>query len=78
MGKERRNRAEPLNPWVRGLVALVSLGVGAYGVSCLILGRLITEGVVLEGIPARVVGAIIAALAAISLVRTCYPRGRKH
>jgi hypothetical protein len=53
------------------------LGVGAYGVSCLILGRLVTGGLVLEGIQARVVGAIIAALAAISLVRTFYPRGRK-
>jgi hypothetical protein len=63
---------------VRALVALVALGVGVYGVVCLIRGRLVTEGVVLEGIPARVVGATIAAIAAISLVRTLYPRERKH
>jgi hypothetical protein len=78
MGEERRNRAEPLNPWVRVLIALIALGVGVYGVSCLILGRLVTEGLVLEGIPARVVGATLAALAALTLVRTFYPRGRKH
>jgi hypothetical protein len=70
-------RMKPPNPWVRALVALVTLGVGGYGVSCLIRGRLVTEGVVLEGIPARVLGAIVAAIAAISLVRTLYPRGRK-
>jgi hypothetical protein len=52
--------------------------VGVYGVSCLIRGRLVTEGVVLEGIPARVVGAIIAVMAAISLVQTLYPWGRKN
>jgi hypothetical protein len=62
---------------VRTLVALVILGAGVYGVSCLIRGRLVSEGVALEGTPARVVGAIIAALAAISLVRTLSPRGRK-
>ena len=78
MGGERRNRAEPPTPWVRTLVALVTLGVGVYGVSCLIRGRLVSEGVNLEGAPARVVGAIIAVLAAITLVRTLYPRGRKH
>jgi len=77
MGEQRRNRAEPPSPWVRALIALIALGVGAYGVSCLILGRLVTEGVVLEGIPARVVGATLAVLAALSLVRTFYPRGRK-
>ena len=76
MGGGRRNRAEPPNPWVRALVALVTLGVGVYGVSCLVRGRLVTEGVVLEGTPARIVGAIVAALAAISLVRTLYPWGR--
>ena len=78
MGGGRRNRAEPPNPWVRALVALVTLGVGVYGISCLIRGRLVTEDVVLEGIPARVVGAIIAAIAAIALVRTLDPRGRNH
>jgi hypothetical protein len=78
MGGGRRNRAEPLNSWARALVALVALGVGVYGVSYLIRGRLVTEGVVLEGVLARVVGAILAALAAISLARTLYPRGREH
>jgi hypothetical protein len=78
MGGERRNQAEPPNPWVRALVALVTLGMGGYGVSCLIRGRLVSEGVVLEGAPARIIGAIIAGAAAISLARTLYPRGRKH
>src|SRR5262249_11035629 len=77
MGGGRRNRAEAPSPWVRALVALVILGVGVYGVSCLIRGRLVTEGVVLEGLPARVVGALIAALAAISLARTLYPGGKR-
>jgi hypothetical protein len=63
---------------VRILVALVTLGVGVYGVSCLIRGRLVSEGVVLEGAPARVVGALMAALAAITLARSLYGRGRKH
>jgi hypothetical protein len=63
---------------VRALVALVILGVVIYGASCVIRGKLVTEGMVLEGMPARVVGAIIAALAAISLVRTLYPREREH
>jgi hypothetical protein len=52
--------------------------VGVYGVSCLIRGRLVSEGVVLEGAPARVVGALIAALAAMTLARSLYGRGRKH
>jgi hypothetical protein len=77
MGEER-HRAAPPNAWVRALIALVSLGVGAYGVSCLIRGRLVTEGIVLEGGPARVVGAIIAALAGISLARSLYPWVRKR
>jgi hypothetical protein len=59
-------------------VALVTLGVIVYGVSCLIRGRLVSEDVVLEGPSARIVGAVIAALAAISLVRTLYPWGRKR
>jgi hypothetical protein len=78
MGGGRRDRAESPSPWLRAVVALVTLGVVAYGVSCLIRGRLVTEGVVLEGVPARVVGAAIAALAAISLARTIYPWGRKR
>jgi hypothetical protein len=77
MGGGRRNRAEPLSPWARALTALVTLGVGAYGVSCLIRGRLVTEGVVLEAVPARVVGAIIAAMAAIALVRTLVPGSKR-
>ena len=75
MGAGRRNRAEPRNPWVRALAALVTLGVGVFGVSCLIRGRLVEEGVVLEGAPARVIGAAIAVLAAITLAQTIY-RGR--
>jgi hypothetical protein len=43
MGGGRRNRAEPPKRWVRALVALVALGVGVSGVSCLIRGRLVTE-----------------------------------
>jgi hypothetical protein len=52
--------------------------VGAYGVVCLIRGRLVMEGFVLEGFPARMVGGMIAVLAAISLVRTLYRGERKH
>ena len=78
MGEGRRNRAEPPKRWVRAVIALVALGVGVHGVSCLIRGRLVSEGVVLEGAPARIIGAIIAGAAAISLARTLYPRGRKH
>jgi hypothetical protein len=78
MGEGRRDRAESPSPWLRGIVVLVTLGVAAYGISCLIRGRLVTEGVVLEGVPARVVGAAIAALAAITLARTIFPRGRKR
>jgi hypothetical protein len=77
MAGKRRNRTEPPPRWVRAVIALVTLGVGASGVSCLIRGRLVTEGIVLEGVPARVVGGIVAGLAAISLARTLYPRGRK-
>jgi hypothetical protein len=73
MGEGRRNRAAPPSPWVRILVALVALGVGVYGVSCLIRGRLVSEGVVLEGAPARVVGAAIAGIATVALIRTLYP-----
>jgi hypothetical protein len=78
MGGERRNRAERPHLGVRIVVALVTLGVCVYGLVCLIRGRLVTEGVVLEGVPARVVGAVIAALAAIGLVRTLWPRRKKH
>ena len=78
MGEGRRNRAEPPKRWVRAVIALVALGVGVHGVSCLIRGRLVTEGVVLEGVPARVVSALIAGVAAITLARTLYPRRRKH
>jgi hypothetical protein len=63
---------------VRALVCLVTLGIGVYGVSCLIRGRLVSEGAVLEGVSARVVGALIAALAAISLLRSLYRWERKH
>jgi hypothetical protein len=63
---------------VRALVALVALGVGVSGLSCLIRVRLVTEGLVLEGVPARVVGALIARVAAITLARTLYPRWRKQ
>ena len=75
--EEGRDRAESPSPWLRGIVALVTLGVLAYGISCLIRGRLVTEGIVLEGAPARVAGGIIAMLAAIALARTIYPRRRK-
>jgi hypothetical protein len=78
MGGGRRDRAESPSPWTRAIVALVTLGVLAYGMICLIRGRLVTEGVVLEGVPARVVGGTIVVLAAIALARTIYPRGRKH
>jgi hypothetical protein len=78
MAEERHNRPEPLSPWARAFVAIVVLGVGAYGLICLIRGRLVTEGVVLEGFSARVVGGMIAALATISLVRTLHPRWRKQ
>jgi hypothetical protein len=44
----------------------------------LVRGRLVTEGFVLEGVPARVVGGILAALAAVAVVRTIYPREGKH
>ena len=78
MAEERHNRPEPLSPWARAVVAVVILGVGAYGVVCLIRGRLVTEGFVLEGFPARMVGGMIAVLAAISLVRTLYRGERKQ
>jgi hypothetical protein len=78
MAQERQNQAEPLSPWVRALVAVVILGAGVYGVICLIRGRLVTEGFALEGFPARMVGGMIAVLAAISLVRTLYRGERKQ
>jgi hypothetical protein len=78
MGGGRRDRAESPSPWLRRIVVLVTLGVAAYGISCLIRGRLVTEGVVLEGAPERVVGATIAAVAAITLTRTIYPRRKKR
>ena len=78
MVEERHNRPEPLSPWARAFVAVVILGVGVYGAICFIRGRLVTEGFVLEGFPARMVGGMIAALAAISLVRTLYRGERKH
>jgi hypothetical protein len=78
MGERRGDRAEPPGPWPRAAVALVTLGVAAYGVACLVRGRLVSEGVALEGAPARVVGATIAALAVFSLARTIFPRKRKR
>jgi hypothetical protein len=78
MGGGRRNRVEEPSRWVRALVVLVALGVGAYGVSCLVRGRMVTEGVRLEGPPARAVGAVVATIAAVSLVRALYPRGREQ
>ena len=78
MAEERHNRSEPLSPWARAFVAIVILGVGAYGVICLIRGRLVTEGFVLEGLSARMVGGLIAVLATILLVRTLHPRWRKQ
>lgn len=77
MGGGRRNRAEPPNPWLRALGVLMTLGVGAYGVSGLIHGRLVNESEVLEGVPARVTGAIMVALASILLARRLYPRGEQ-
>jgi hypothetical protein len=78
MRERRQNRAGRPSLWVQVLVALVTLSVGVYGVSCIIRGRLVSEGVVLEGTSARVVGAIIAALSAISLVRSLYLWRRKR
>ena len=74
MEREQPNRPEPVNPWVRALVLLVTLGVGGYGIICLVRARMVTEGVVLEGFLARIVGAIIAGLAAISLIRSLHAR----
>ena len=78
MEEEPRNRTKTPSPWVRTIVVLVSLGVGVYGVSCLIRGKLVSEGVVLEGGPARVVGATIAVIAAVSLARTLLSNNRKR
>jgi hypothetical protein len=61
---------------VRVVVVLLTLGVGVYGIICVIRGRLVSEDVVLTGAPARIVGAVLAALAAFSLVRSIY-RWRK-
>jgi hypothetical protein len=78
MGEKRRNRAEPPNPWVRAFVILIALAAGVYGVYCLIVGRLVTEGMVLERTPARLLGAAVAAVSAITVVRTFYPRRTEH
>ena len=78
MGDRGGDRAGPPSPWVRAFVALVTLAAGAYGVVCLARGRLVSEGVVLEGTPERVVGGIVAALAVLTLARTIFPGGRKR
>jgi hypothetical protein len=77
MGKAQRDQAESPSLWVRALVVLVALGVLVHGIYCLIHGRLETEGIVLEGVPARLVGASVAVFAAIVLAQTVYPRGKK-
>src|SRR5262249_19619897 len=74
MGDERPKRSGPPGRGVRALIALICLVTGGYGVVCFIRGRLVTENIVLQGTSARVVGAMIAALAVVTLVRTFYPR----
>jgi hypothetical protein len=78
MGDERPNRSAPPGIGVRALVALICLATGAYGVVCIVRGRLVTEGIVLQGTSARIVGAMLAALAGVTLVRTFYPRRTKR
>jgi hypothetical protein len=63
---------------VRVVIALVTLGVFVYGIYCLVAGRLVSEGMVLEGIPARLLGATIAVLAVITMARTIYLQGGKR
>jgi hypothetical protein len=57
---------------VRTFVVLLTLGVIGYGLSCMVRGRLVSEGITLEGVPARIVGAGVAGLAGIALVRSIY------
>jgi hypothetical protein len=59
------------------LVVLVALGVIGYGLVCVVRGRLDTEGVVLEGVSARLLGAAVAGAAAVTLVRSAL-RWRKQ
>jgi hypothetical protein len=76
MGGRRRKGDEPPGPWLRAVVVLLTLGVAGHGILCMIRGRLVSEEVVLEGAPARLVGAVVAALALVTLVRSVY-RWRK-
>jgi hypothetical protein len=76
MGTQQEEEVQPPSPWVRAVVVLLTLAVGGYGVICLIRGRLVSEDVVLTGAPARIVGAVLAALAIVSLLRSIY-RWRK-
>ncbi len=77
MRSEQQEPVEPPGLGVQILVILVTLGVGGYGVFCAIRGRLVSEGVVLEGTPARIVGGMLVTLAAVSLVRSIH-RWRKN
>jgi hypothetical protein len=77
--KESRNKAEPPGLWVRIVVVLVALGVIASGVYIAVTGEWVFEDMAYaEGLPARIVGGLVAAVGAIALVRAIRPRVRQR
>ena len=78
MGDERPKRSAPPGIGVRVLLTLICLATGSYGVVCIVRGKLVTEGIVLQGTSARLVGAMIAGPAGVTLVRTFYPGRTKR
>jgi hypothetical protein len=69
--KESRNRAEPPGLWVRIVVVLVALGVIATGIYIAVTGKWVFEDMAYaEGLPARIVGGVVAVVGAVGLVRS--------
>jgi hypothetical protein len=71
--EESQENTAPLALWVRVLAVLVGLGVIAVGVYMAVTGTWVYEDHALaEGVPARVVGAMVATIGVVSLVRSAY------
>jgi hypothetical protein len=62
MESQQEQRTETPSPWARAFNVFLGVGVVSYGVFCAIRGRLVSEGTVPEGTPARIVGAVVAGL----------------
>jgi hypothetical protein len=77
--KRPQEPAKPVGLWLRVFLVLLALGVIGSGIYIAITGVWADEGrVIAEGVPARLVGAAVAACGVVGLVRSFYRWGKRR